>query len=110
MKTAIVIRFTLAALFGTIACIGLCFNVAVLYVLWVVPYLLLAGRSELTKPIMRSSWKWLFLLIGILIMLPFLHLPTPNQTVRTVISIPMWFLFMWVIYRLWQKEKGQADA
>ena len=115
MKTSSAIRFGLAALFATLACLGLLFAVPGVGVLWIVPWLLLMGRSELTKPIPRNEWWWTFLLIGVLLAifltLPFLHLPpAPTQTVRIALAVPMWFLWMWAIYRRWRREKGQADA
>jgi hypothetical protein len=115
MKTSTIIRFVVAALFATLACVGLLFGITGIAILWVVPWLLLTGRSELTKPIPRKEWWWTFLLIGVLLAvfltLPFLHLPpAPSQTVRFAIAVPMWFLWMWAIYRRWQREKGKADA
>jgi hypothetical protein len=115
MKTSTIIRFVVAALFATLACVGLLLGITGFAILWVVPWLLLMGRSELTKPIPRKEWSWTFLLIGVLLVvfltLPFLHLPpAPNQTVRFAIAVPTWFLWMWAIYRRWQREKGKADA
>ena len=116
MKTSTVIRFVVAAVFATLVCVGLLFGVTGIAFLWVVPWLLLMGRSELTKPIPRNEWRSTFIVIGIflavMLTLPFLHLShaAPNTMVRFVIGLASWPLWMWVIYRRWQLEKGKADA
>jgi hypothetical protein len=111
MKASTIIRFVLAALFATLACLGVLFAIPGVGALWIVPWLLLMGRSELTKPIPRKESWWTFLLIGVLLAIfltmPFLHVPpAPSQTNRSAIAVPMWFLWIWAIYRRWQSERA----
>jgi hypothetical protein len=77
------------------------------------------GREELTRPIPRAK-RWLtFLLVGIflavMLTLPFVHLPATHDAVTHGMSHPVvvtasWILWMWAIYRCWQREKGKANA
>ncbi|MGA2788753.1 MAG: hypothetical protein ABSF60_14630 [Verrucomicrobiota bacterium] len=117
MKTSTIIRFVLAAVFATLSCIGILTGITLLTLLWCVAWLLLMGRSELTKPIEPASRREL--LVGIVIFIIFLslvvtldvlHLPEPPAKVRLVLAAALWILWMWGIFRRWQREKGKADA
>jgi quinol-cytochrome oxidoreductase complex cytochrome b subunit len=117
MKTSTIIRFVLAAIFATLACVGLLAGVTGSAVLFCVAWLLLMGRSELTKPIPRKELRWGLLVTGILLAvlltLPFLHLsplPEPHGILRAVSVAAMWVLWMFVIYHRWRRDKGKADA
>jgi hypothetical protein len=117
MKLSTIIRFVLAAVFATLSCIGILIGTSLFTCLWWVAWLLLMGRSELTKPIEPASRRelWIGILvfvvfISLIVTLNILHLPKPNATVRLVLAAAMWILWMWGIYRRWQREKGKADA
>jgi hypothetical protein len=119
MKTSRIIRFVLAAVFATLACAGLLAHVIGSAVLFSVPWLLLMGRAELTKPIPRNEWWWTIALIviflAVVLTLPFLHLPVTHDAVTHGLSHPvvvaaLWIFWMWAIYRRWQNENGKADA
>jgi predicted lysophospholipase L1 biosynthesis ABC-type transport system permease subunit len=117
MKTSTIIRFILATVFVTLACVGLLFGITGIVVLWAIAWLLLMGRSELTKPIPRKELWTTFLGIGIflavLLTLPFLHLPPlpePRGIIRVVFAVTMWVLWMFVIYYRWRRERRKADA
>jgi hypothetical protein len=117
MKTLTITRFVLAAVFATISCVGILTGIMLLTPLWCVAWLLLMGRSELTRPIEPASRKELLVgivifvfFIGLVVTLDFLHLPEPHLPVRAVLATAMWILWMWGIYHRWQKVKGKADA
>jgi len=117
MKTSTIIRFILAAVFATLACVGLLFGITDIVVLWVPAWLLLMRRSELTKPIPRKELRVTFLVIGILLAvlltLPFLHLPLspePRGIIRAVFAVAVWVLWMFVVYCQWRRERRNADA
>jgi len=116
MKTSTIICLILATIFATVACVGLLIGNSLIAGLWWVAFLLSRERSEFTKPIPRKE-LWLGILIfvifiSLIVTLDVLHLqsPVPNRTVRILIAVPIWFAWMWMIYRRWQKEKGKADA
>lgn len=117
MKTSTIIRFVLATLFATLACVGLLFGIMGIAALWLVAWLLLMGRSELTKPIPRKElWSGLLvtgILLAVLLTLPFLHLsplPEIHGIIRTVLTVSMWVLWLFAIYCRWRREKEKADA
>ncbi|HEV2328306.1 MAG TPA: hypothetical protein VGY56_05910 [Verrucomicrobiae bacterium] len=117
MKTSTIIRFVLAALFATLACVGWLFGITGIVALSAVAWLLLMGRSELTKPIPRKELWPTFLVIGIflaaLLTLPFLHLsplPEPHGGIRTVFAVATWVLWMCAIYYRWRRERRKVDA
>jgi predicted lysophospholipase L1 biosynthesis ABC-type transport system permease subunit len=117
MKTSTIIRFVLAAFFATLACVGLLFGITGIVVLWALAWLLLMGRSELTKPIPRKELWPTFLGIGVflavLLTLPFLHLPSlpePHGIIRAMFAVAMWVLWMFVVYHRWRRERRKADA
>ena len=114
MKTSTIIRFVLAALFATLACVSLFAGFFGAGASSAVAWLLLMGRTELTKPIPRGEW-WVGLLgvgvfVAIIVALHLFHLPEPHGAVRLVVSVALWLLWMWGIYYRWQKEKGKIDA
>jgi hypothetical protein len=113
MKTSTIIRFIVAALFATLACLGLLFAISGAGALWIVPWLLLMGRFELTKPIPRKEW-WLAwvafgILLALIVTLDILHLREPHGIVRIVLATVMWIAWMFAIYYRWQRER-KADA
>ena len=116
MKTSTIIRFALAAVCATLACVGLLVNVPALPAIFAgASCLLVMGRSEVTRPIPRSEWWLTFVVVGVLLAVlltvPFLHLPpAPSIRVRLVLAVVFWPLWMWGIYHRWQREKGKADA
>jgi len=117
MKTTTIIRFLLAAVFATLSCVGIFTGITLLTLLWCVAWLLLMGRSELTKPIEPASRKELLvgivifvIFLGSVVTLDVLHLPEPHATVRFVLAVVLWPLWMWGVYHRWQREKGKADA
>jgi hypothetical protein len=117
MKTSIIIRFILAAVFVTLAFVGFLFGITGIVALWAIAWLLLMERSELTKPIPRKEFWLTFLGIGIflavVLTLPFLHLrplPEPHGVIRAVFAVAMWVLWMYVIYYRWRQERRKADA
>jgi len=115
MKTSFIIRLVAAAVVATLASVGLIAAFPASGVLFSLSWLLLIPRGELTRPIPRSEWWLTFVVVGVLLAvfltMPFLHLPhAPNEIVRFAIAVPLWLLWMWAIYRRWQREKGKADA
>lgn len=114
MKKSTIVRFVFSGVFATIACVGFFTGIAFISSLWWVAWLFLMGRSELTKPLPRTQ-LWVMILtlivfIGLIVTLKFLHLPEPNTAIRAIFASAFWILWMWAIYRHWQREKGQADA
>lgn len=116
MKTTTIIRFVLAVICATVACVGLLVNIRVIPAIFAgICSLLVMGRSEITRPIPRSEWLLTFVTVGVLLAIlltvPFLHLPPgPSGRVRLVFVVVLWPLCMWGIYHRWQKEKGKASA
>jgi hypothetical protein len=117
MKILTIIRFVLAAVFATASCVGILTGMTLLTPLWCVAWLLLMGRSELTKPLEPTSRKELLVgivifvgFIALIVILDVLHLPKPHLPVRAVLAAALWILWMWGIYHRWQKVKGKADA
>ncbi len=115
MTISPIIRFVLAAMFATLACIGLFFGIPGLPALWTLAWLLLMGRSELTKPIPREElWPGLLvtgILLAALITFPFLHLsrlPEPHGAVRLALAGAIWVGWMFAIYCRWQKQRGEV--
>ena len=115
MKTSFVIRIVAAAVVATLASLGFLAVVTGSAVLFSLSWLLLIPRGELTRPIPRSEWWLMFVVVGVLLAvfltMPFLRLPpAPSERVRIAVAVPLWLLWMWAIYRRWQREKGKADA
>jgi hypothetical protein len=116
MKTSTVIRFIVAAIFATLACFGLLADIPGIPVLWVVAWLLLMGRSELTKPIPRKElWVGLAIFVvflGLIATLDILHLheAQPHGVVRIALATAIWVVWMFAIYYRWRREKVKADA
>lgn len=119
MKTSTLIRFVLAGVVATLACAGLLAQVAGSEVLFSVSWLLLMGRAELTRPIPHKERRWTIIVVGVLVALlltlPFLNLPVardegPHGLNHPVVVGALWVLWMFGIYRRWQREKGLADA
>src|SRR5438309_10363997 len=100
MKTSTIIRFVLAAIFATLACVGLLMHMIGSAVLFSVPWLLLVRRAELTQPIPRNEWWLTFLVIGIflavMLTLPLLHLPATQDAVTHGMSHPMVATVLWI--------------
>jgi len=104
-----------AAVSATLASLGYLMDVPDSMVLYSVSWVLLIPRGELTRPIPRSEW-WQMLVImaggflAVFLALPFLHLHSPSapsKSVRFAVAVSLWLLWMWAIYRRWQ---GKADA
>jgi len=116
MKTSTIIRFIVAAIFATLACVGLLAGIPGIPLLWIVAWLLLMGRSELTKPIPgKELWVGLVIFVvflGLIAMLDILHFrePQPHGVVRSVLATAIWVGWMFAIYYRWRREKGKADA
>jgi prepilin signal peptidase PulO-like enzyme (type II secretory pathway) len=115
MKTSTLVRFVLAVVFATLACIAMFMQLGAVGLLSGVAWLLLTGFSELIRPIPpRELWPT-FVVGGVFLAValtsPFLHLhtTTQNAVVRAIASLAFWLFWMWAIHRRWQKEKG-ADA
>jgi hypothetical protein len=109
MKTLTIIRFVSAAVVVTLACVGLFEGVIGIAVLFSLAWLLLMGRSELTKPIPRNEW-WLSViaiigLLALILTFRFLHLPEPHGVARLAVSVVLWVLWIWAICRRWQRER-----
>lgn len=64
-KNSLVFRLVVAAVFATLACVGLAAAVSGAVVLFGVPLLLLIRRGGFTRPIPRSERWGTFLMIGI---------------------------------------------
>jgi amino acid transporter len=116
MKTSTIIRFVLAVLFATLACVGLLFGITGIVVLWVVPYLLLMERSEFTRQVSRKE-LWIALiafgvLLALIVVLDILHIrgPEPSGVVRLVLGVVMWIAWMAAIFYRWRREKRKTDA
>lgn len=115
MKASTIIRFILATLLVTLACIGLLYNInmAGLFGLgW-----LLLNPSELTRPIPRGErWKAVLftaIFVAALLTLPFLRLdqlPAPRLPFRIIGAALMWLGWLWIIYQRWRREKQQRTA
>jgi hypothetical protein len=117
MKTSTIIRFVLAAVFATLSCVGILTGESLLTFLWCLAWLLMMGRSELTKPIEPASRKEVLMgivifvaFLGVVVTFHVLRLPEPNATVRLVLATAIWVLWILGIYCRWQREKGKADA
>ncbi len=119
MKTSTLIRFVLAGVIATLACAGLLAQVTGSAVLFSVSWLVLMGRAELTRPIPHKERRMTIIVVGVLVALlltlPFLHLPVERDAESRGLSHPLvvaalWALWMFGIYRRWQREKGLADA
>ena len=102
----------------TLACFGLLSHVIGSTLLFLIVWLLLISRAELTQPIPRSEWRSTFITIGILLAvlltLPFLRLPAAHKAVadgmgHPVIVAALWLLWMWGIYCRWQREKRKVE-
>ncbi len=75
------------------------------------------GRAELTRPIPRNEWWLTFLVVGIflavMLTLPFLHLHATHDAVvhgmrHPAVVAALWILWMWPIYRRWQKKERKS--
>ena len=112
MKTSFIIRLVAATVLITLGCIGWAEAISTAVLLFSISWLLLIPRGELTRPIPRSEWWKIFLLIAVfvavMLTLVFLHLPTPSQTVRVAMAVPMWVLGMWTIYLRWQQARKSS--
>ena len=114
MKTRKTIRFILAAIIATLACLGLFANVWGFGVLFGVSALLVTKSlsSEFTKPIPRNELWWLVVFfigfIALSIGLNYLKLPEPHSLARLVFAVAMWIFWMLAICYYWQKEKKNA--
>jgi energy-coupling factor transporter transmembrane protein EcfT len=117
MKVSFIIRMVAAAVAATLASLGYLAAVPGSVVLYSVSWLLLVPRGQLTRPIPRGEWWLVFVTVGgflaVMLTLPFLHLHSssaPSEQARFAVAVSLWVLWMWAIYRRWQREKGQADA
>ncbi len=88
--------------------------------LFLVSWLLVMGREDLTRPIPRNERRLMFLVIGILlaVMLPLpflrLRLSAAGSAVTHGLSHPvtvvaLWMIWMWAICRGWQREKLKSS-
>ncbi|HTB82790.1 MAG TPA: hypothetical protein VK742_03980 [Candidatus Sulfotelmatobacter sp.] len=117
MKISFIIRMVAAAVATSLASLGYLVAVSGSTVLFCVSWILLVPHGELTRPIPRSEW-WSTLcmvggLVAVLLTLPFLHLHSPSApsaSARFAVAVALWLVYMWAIYRRWQREKGKADA
>jgi hypothetical protein len=112
MNRKTVIRFVLAAVFATFASIGLLADWPFTSIFWFVSWLLLMGRSELTKKVPNKD-LWigfgvLVLFIGVAVAIEVLHLPEPGTPARCVFATVFWSLSMLAIYRCWNKWRVEA--
>src|SRR5438045_2262704 len=114
MKTSTTIRFVVAAISATLACVGLLAEIPGIQVLWVLAWLLLMRCSELTKPIPRKElWVGIVgfvVFLGLIATLDILRLPKPHGVVRIVLATAIWGGWMFAIYYRWRREKGKVDT
>ena len=117
MKTSFIIRMVAAAVTTTFASLGYLAAVPGSMVLFCVSWLLLVPSGELTRPIPRSERWSTFCVVGglvaILLALPFIHLHSPSApsaSARFAVAVSLWLVYVWAIFRRWQKEKRKTDA
>jgi hypothetical protein len=114
MKTSTGIRFAIAAIIGTLGCLGLLAHVTNAGICFALAFPFVVGRAELTRPIPRSERRLTIIgvsiFLAVVLTVPFLHMRSRSDAAQRIMGhpalvVPLWLMWLWFIYRAWQREK-----
>jgi hypothetical protein len=118
MKTFRVIQFVVAAVLSSAGCVALLNHVFYGFstICFCLPALVLARRSEFSRPLSRREFLGvvvvLLILVAVVILLKlFVSDSVGERVVRHPgFLVPLWILMMVALFLRWRKERRSSDA